>query len=287
MFTHLLSIKKLTLSAAGLLLVVAACSKETGTGGENSLGPALPSYIQYYIKPVELFVSIRVGNDTDTVLNAQTEYAAGKLKFFTGFTPQPKTWHAGKYYSWDDMHAYDDAHFIHLTPKSTPDVEYDIPYNPEFNRIFDSLCVAHHDTEYSKKEKRHSGFGYPTVYRGMKLDIVSDADYDPAHPAGTSLGDILHIEGNSAKEVIESGYDLDLCINPKDGSNNYQFGYPIDESLATFNRDYRKLVSGWFYIGFDKAPAATSVHRFTLTYTDEDGRTLSAVTSPVKIKAAE
>lgn len=249
----------------------------------------MPSYVQYYIKPADLFVSLRVGNDTDTVRDAQTEYAAGKLRFFTGFTPQPKTWHAGKYYSWDDMHAYEAAHFIYHTPKSTDEVEYDIPYNPEYNRIYDSLCVAHKDTEFSKTEKHYSGemFGFPTVYRGMKLDIVSDADYDASHPAGTSLGDILRIEGNSAKEVIESGYDLDLCIDPKDGSNSYQFGYPIDESLAQFSSQYRKLVSGWFYIGFDKAPAATSVHRFTVTYTDEDGWVLSAVTSPVKIKAAE
>lgn len=243
----------------------------------------MPSYIESYIKPTELFASIRVG-DTDTVLNAQTEYAAEKLKFFTGFTPQPETWHAGKYYSWDDMHAYEAAHFIHLTPKSTDEVEYDDPYNPEFNRIFDSLCVAHHDTEYSKKEKHYSGerFVTPAIYRGMKLDIVSDADYDASHPAGSSLGDLLNIETYSAKEILESGYNMDLCTGP-----SVNFGVPVNESLAQFSSQYRKLIAGFFSIGFDKAPAATSVHRFTLTYTDEDGRTLSAVTSPVKIKAAE
>lgn len=266
----------LILSAAGLLLVVAACSKNNNPPPE--LGLVLPSYVETYIKPVDLFMSLRTYNSYDTVRNAQTEYSIRDLTLTGGFIPQPNTWYNGKYYSWDEVHNYEAAHFICHIPQK---------YNPEFSRIYDSLCVAHKDTEYSKSEKRYTGFIYPVVYRGMKLDIVSDADYDPAHPAGASLDDILQVKTHSAKEIVESGYDLNLCATKEDGTKDYVYGYPVNESLAEFNVQYRKLVAGIFYLTLSKAPATTSVHRFTVTYTDEDGRVLTAVTSPVTIQAGK
>lgn len=55
--------------------------------------------------------------------------------------------------------------------------------------------------------------------------MISDRDFDDAHPAGTSLGDVVKYGGQSYWEYVKSGYtgnpesDLDGYINniPEDG----------------------------------------------------------------------
>lgn len=159
-------------------------------------------------------------------------------------------------------------------------MEYDDPYNPEFNRIYDSLCVANKDTRYSAAEKRYNGdqFKIPAVYRRMTLSVTSDTDYDAAHPAGTPLDDLLKTRVYFAKEIVESGYDFKQYPAP-----DYITGHTIMEPLSEFNAANRKLVGGWFRFEFTKAPDATSTHRFTLVYRDEDGRELTAKLNPVTI----
>lgn len=154
---------------------------------------------------------------------------------------------------------------------------------------YDSLCVAHKDTEYSKKEKHYSGEQFPcATYRRMTLDITSDTQYDAAHPAGTSLADMVIINISSAKEIIESGYDENLCgkeINIYgDEYPVLSFGYELRMPLKQFNEEYRKLVDCRMNIDFPVAPDVTSTHRFTVTYRDEDGRVLTATAAPVTLQ---
>lgn len=122
----------------------------------------------------------------------------------------------------------------------------------------------------------------------MTLDITSDTQYDAAHPAGTSLADMVIINISSAKEIIESGYDENLCGKE---INIYGDEYPVLSSgyelrmpLKQFNEEYRKLVDCRMNIDFPVAPDVTSTHRFTVTYRDEDGRVLTATAAPVTLQ---
>ena len=56
------------------------------------------------------------------------------------------------------------------------------------------------------------------------------------------------------------------------------------EPLNQFNNEYRKLVGGSFRFEFIKAPDATSTHRLTIVYRDEDGRVLTSQMEPVTIR---
>ena len=93
---------------------------------------------------------------------------------------------------------------------------------------------------------------------------------------------------SSAKEIIESGYDENLCgkeINIYgDEYPVLSFGYELRMPLKQFNEEYRKLVDCRMNIDFPVAPDVTSTHRFTVTYRDEDGRALTATAAPVTLQ---
>lgn len=56
-----------------------------------------------------------------------------------------------------------------------------------------------------------------------KMVVTSNADWDEAHPAGTSLDDVLQVRINSSSDFVHDGYDM--------GEYKYEFlqnyDYPI------------------------------------------------------------
>ena len=262
------------------LLVIACFAVNCSKGQENDLGPVADNYVRYYIKPVDLFVGFV--SDEKLPNTAPVGYSDFSLNIMC--FPMGAGEYNGQTFSSQDVEKYRTDHFIHRTPKSNEWVEYDDPYNPEFNRIYDSLCTAHNDTKYSAARERYVGeqFAFPTLFRRMTLSVASDTDYDATHPAGTPLDDVLNVYFYSVKEIVESGYDFD-----KYPSKGFIDGHAIQEPLTQFNNEYRKLMGAMFKLSFTKAPAATSVHRFTVTYTDEDGRVLTSQMAPVTIQAGK
>ena len=262
-------LSKLILLAA----VLAGCSKQEG---ERPLPPyKFDNYIRYYIKPVELF--------TFSTPDQATVETDGETPFQITLRFDPvsnETYSGGVKYTGEKVSQFWLDHCIYPTIEGTP------TYDSENNRIYDSLCVAHNDTEYQKSIYSTGGFGYLTVYRKMTLDVVSDAPYDAAHPAGASLADIITVRFPSAREFIESGYVLPKSDTPEKEWHPRN-GVTLIQSLSQFNTEHRKLMGGWFRFEFTKAPDATSTHTFTIVYRDEDGRELTTTMPPVTIKAAE
>ena len=71
---------------------------------------------------------------------------------------------------------------------------------------FNALNSAHNDVTYNRKVLYYN---LPNIYLTpdfSAIRIISDADYNDEHPAGTSLSDITRFLSVSPFEYIESGY---------------------------------------------------------------------------------
>ncbi len=78
----------------------------------------------------------------------------------------------------------------------------------EDKHVYDSLCALYGDLGYDRKIHLilniiNVSSYYPEI---LSIDFVSDADFDEAHPAGTSLKDCMQITYTSAYEYVSSGY---------------------------------------------------------------------------------
>lgn len=242
-----------------LAAVLAACSKEDG---RTPLGPDpdyWDNYVAYYIKPVQLFGTYQYDFSTGTGGPSHPEQEYNRFRLDLRFSPA-----VSDTYNGDAVHKYELEHFIRRT-----------------DPVYDSICTAHKDTQYAKSDCPFEQFDYPANYRRMTLDVVSDAPYDAAHPAGTSLADIITVRFPSAKEYIESGYKV---LETSKTQYYVNGALMLVKSLAQFNTEHRKLVGGSFRFEFTKAPDATSTHRFTIVYRDEDGRVLTSQMEPVTIR---
>ena len=116
----------------------------------------------------------------------------------------------------------------------------------------------------------------------VKMDVVSDSDFDEGHKAGASLSDIVRFVGMSASDYIGSGcteaYDWKTVPDIFDavGWKNHQFGYsPVEMLLSEIGEDDLKLISPMFYLNFEKQPTLSRMHNLTLTVTDNKGKTLT------------
>ena len=263
--------KKITIITAlvsAVALVISGCSKDSPS---RHLGPVMNNYVRNYIRPVKLFLPDDSYQKRDCVY---TQYV-----FFLPCYNTP--YNNGEVLTYEMTEKFEYENLIHdIGYYEYNDDEY--PPIKEHLLRYDSLCKAHKDTEYSKKEKHYTGqqFGLAT-YRRMTLDITSDTQYDAAHPAGTSLADIIDVCAYSAKEMIDSGYDYKSVCEKGDAM---KYGKKLDMSLTRFNEEYRKLIGDGIDLDFKTAPDVTSTHRFTVTYRDEDGRVLTATAAPVTLQ---
>ena len=271
--------KKITLLIfiAAAWFTISGCSKDSPSH-DHSLGPVMNNYVRGYIRPVKLFLP-------DDVSNYQTQgFIHTQIVLMTPIH-SIKSYNNGERWTYEmiDMFNYKNI----IRPTSLFEYNDDkFPVIPELVNRYDSLCKAHKDTEYSKKEKHYSGEQFPyATYRRMTLDVTSDAPYDATHPSGTSLADIIDIYAYSAKEMIDNGYDYwSVCEKGEIYDNAINFGKRLDMSLTQFNEEYRKLIADNIKLKFKTAPDVTSTHRFTVTYRDEDGRVLTATAAPVTLQ---
>ena len=267
--------------AAFAVFVLAGCSKQGENddliGGDS--GPVMNNYVSAYIRPVKLFLPDNVSNYQDE------ENIYTQVMFFT--PPSTLPFNDGEAWSREMVDKFEYENIVRPIYR----FEYNddkFPVIPELVSRYDSLCKAHKDTEYAKTIMPYSGWQFgPATYRRMTFDVTSDTQYDAAHPAGTSLADIIDIRTNSAKEVIESGYDYKVCetmTNYTGTTYELALGHKLEMPLEQFNREYRKLIADNIRLNLKTAPDVTSTHRFTVTYRDEDGRVLTATAAPVTLQ---
>ena len=274
--------KKITIISAlvsAVALVLSGCSKDGGAEDDRHY-PMANNYVWNYVRPTKIFLP----DDLSTYNKGN-----GAYRQYVFFVPLgDELYNDGEVWTREMKDKFHDENLIHDVIYSPDYIANENPVIGDIKRRYDSLCVAHKDTEY-KKEKRYCSEVFPyATYRRMTLDITSDTQYDAAHPAGTSLADMVIINISSAKEIIESGYDENLCGKE---INIYGDEYPVLSSgyelrmpLKQFNEEYRKLVDCRMNIDFPVAPDVTSTHRFTVTYRDEDGRVLTATAAPVTLQ---
>lgn len=153
---------------------------------------------------------------------------------------------------------------------------------------FDSLCKAHDDLSYNQTTRT---VVQSCLYRRTTgLHVVSDTDYDAQHPAGTYLDDIVTVRFKSAEDYLKTGYtSLKDYLGKTTGPDYYYEGLPVynlnlRENLSEFNEIQRKLIQFGFGFKLNKAPDRTDTHRFTITYTNEDGVELTGTTEPVTVR---
>ena len=272
--------KKITtiIIAAFVVFVLAGCSKQGENddliGGDS--GPVMNNYVSAYIRPVKLFLPDNVSHYQDD------ESIYTQVMFFT--PPSTLPFNDGEAWSREMVDKFEYENIVRPGYMFEQNDD-EFPVIPTLVNRYDSLCKAHKDTEYSKKEKHYSGHQFIwATYRRMTLDVTSDTQYDAAHPAGTSLADIVNIKTYSAKEIIENGYDKSLVVKDEQGCLDLQLGHELKMPLEQFNREYRKLIADNIRLNLKTAPDVTSTHRFTVTYRDEDGRVLTATAAPVTLQ---
>lgn len=150
---------------------------------------------------------------------------------------------------------------------------------------FDSLAKAHKDEGYNR-------FTLTSVMeclyrRTTGVHVVSDTDYNGEHPAGTYLDDIIRIHFKSAEDYLATGYtSLKHYLGKTTRPSSYYGASDLElsEYLDEFNRIQRKLIRFSFSFRLTKAPDRTDTHRFTITYTNEDGVELTGTTEPVTVR---
>jgi hypothetical protein len=137
--------------------------------------------------------------------------------------------------------------------------------------LYDALCEKNGDMTFNRKVFI-SDVSRPPAYMStnmVSIDVVSNADFDEQHPAGTSLADIISLYGDTAKPYIDSGYTEYKGLNY----------YPIRKILSEITPDDLILFGdGRFtsvYLHFDSQPTLSKEHTFTLTVIDDEGTTMS------------
>ncbi|WP_297447529.1 hypothetical protein [uncultured Alistipes sp.] len=150
---------------------------------------------------------------------------------------------------------------------------------------YDSLSKAHNDLDYNR---RTLTMVLECLYRRTTgIHVVSDTDYDEEHPAGTYLDDIIRIHFKSAEDYLATGYtSLKQYLGKTTRSSSYYGASDLDlsEYLDEFNHIQRKLIRFSFNFRLTKAPDRTGTHRFTITYTNEDGVELTGTIEPITVR---
>jgi hypothetical protein len=150
-------------------------------------------------------------------------------------------------------------------------------YSPESNvspetwDIFKRIALRNGDTGYDGflDEGEMNRCCFADNFRS--IHFVSDADWDAAHPAGSSLDDIVTVMFSTYAPFVQSGYDR----NASGLSWGVRTVYQYHASVLT---EKEMTMIDWDGIGFyfDTAPDdPMQVHTITVTLQTVDGETLT------------
>ena len=160
--------------------------------------------------------------------------------------------------------------------------------------LIDGNHITHHDetafrdlyTQYSDTD--FNGYLVPYTMQAVAteftaIDVTCDRAFDAAHPAGSSLADLVTLAGASAYPYLQSGYkaSFDWRTAPADYRfeeepvAHYGSGFsPINNRLDALSPDDLRLLDPTLYLRFKTSPAQTGTYLFTVTMACAE-RTLS------------
>lgn len=162
---------------------------------------------------------------------------------------------------------------------------------------FTTICEKYEDTFYNRKIRGYKDEIIRSYFSNefSYIEVVSDADFDAQHPAGTSLKDILRFVTISPLKYIQSGYtdtydwgDISHLSDEFRVYVSYYTDYmslneihPVDAMLSEASYDDFKLLGfgdrySLFSLFFTAKPTAAGIHNFTVTLTDTDGQVIAA-----------
>ena len=144
-----------------------------------------------------------------------------------------------------------------------------------------SLCTYYNDRSYNREIVPHSTQAIASTL--TTIDLVSDSDFDERHKAGASLADITFLAGASPYDYIQSGYTktFDWKNAPPFYEQNQLYIWygsndsPLYMRLSEIDSRDLTLLNPIFFLTFESQPTLSKSHKFTLTVTDEKGKTIS------------
>ena len=158
-------------------------------------------------------------------------------------------------------------------------------------KLYDSLCYAHNDVGYNKTityfpfpdDKDAAGLFINDI---VLINVVSNADFDEQHPAGTLLNDIIRFAGTSINEFLQSNYIYQYDWNNKPANfpaesrfTGFTYESPVNKLLSEITpKDLLFLTTySWFgFLLFEKEPTLSKEHELTVTVVLDNGKVLSA-----------
>lgn len=143
-----------------------------------------------------------------------------------------------------------------------------VGYNSEGadKQLYDNLREKHNDISFSRRVLLYNGVGgagamYPDY---TSITVTSDSNFDNAHPAGTSLNDLIDCKYQSSYLYVVGGYADESLLEIK------------TKALAdVVPNDLTMLARLNLY--FTKNPAKLdNPHDISVSVTTDDGRTFTA-----------
>lgn len=212
-------------------------------------------------------------------------YVEGDLKLAEEYSPgytqdAPVTFYA----CWDVTEQY-------ISPDLSDPEKSDSPYPAENTEGFLALAARNGD---EPAERKNVGISISTIYRDFSVladDFVSvsltcNEAWDEAHPAGSSLNDLVRIELSSAWPLLHSGESgSDRVTDPDAGAFSCRLSELPAEALRTvflwkYFENHSRSENLCMRLTFEEAvPFSVEFmqpRRLTLTLTTADGRTKSA-----------
>jgi hypothetical protein len=246
--------KQFILLISSVIYILASCSENKVIYDSKPVspwGPASKNFVNAYVYP--------------TLEDAKTSYYI-------------ETWEGVR----ADSFKLDESSLIIILYFNTPEEDItrerlyvnELWYQQEKVSMFRKLAIKNKDTSFYQDGVFGSCLADPIE----SLNIVSDSDYDDAHPAGTSLNDIIYVEFRSATEFVESGYTNEWYSVKK---NPYDLHFI--EPLAQFLAKKRNLVNECFGFIFHHLPTKVLEHNFTIYYDDAAGRHLEIPVESVSV----
>ena len=143
------------------------------------------------------------------------------------------------------------------------------------SHIYETLCEKHGDRKnppVSWSAIRQASFGhYFSTIDFTALEVSCAEDFDAAHPAGSSLLDILHFATTSPSRILRNDYQLYFdtdVLKSKDGKQVFNIckrGVDVKpEDLSILN---------FIFLTFDKLPDLVEPKHIRVRLTSDDGKT--------------
>ncbi|MBE6292581.1 MAG: hypothetical protein E7091_09265 [Bacteroidales bacterium] len=166
--------------------------------------------------------------------------------------------------------------------------------------LYEQLAAKYGDTSYNKEVFYELNYptGRPVAYSKdmCAIHITSNVDFDSTHPAGSDLGDIVKLYGQSPYPYIQSNYAqtvdwqdiadaypqlFDVQHNGFSYLGNYSGCHFVDKRVSELTVENLKMLCGnraylWGILEFTVLPTDVSEYMVTVELKDEEGTLYTA-----------